>query len=71
MVRAQSMPKDQMFKLRLNADDRARLDAVAAHYALNVAGVIRMLVKREHDAIVKDGAASKPTKPRSARKGAK
>jgi hypothetical protein len=69
MMQTDVMPKDKMFKLRLDDVERERLDAVAAHYALNVAGVIRMLVKREADAIAASAPViSKGVKPRKAKK---
>ena len=43
--------REKVFNLRLSDEEAARLDAIATHYGLNAAGVIRMLVKREHDAI--------------------
>jgi len=51
MMQAAFMAKDQMFKLRLDAEDRARLDRIAEHYATSHAASIRMLLKREDDAI--------------------
>jgi hypothetical protein len=48
---ALTVPKDRMFKLRLDAKDRERLDAVAAHYSASAATVIRILVKEKFDAI--------------------
>lgn len=39
------------FNIRFSEEELARLDLVAQHYALTAAGVIRMLVKREADAI--------------------
>lgn len=55
-----SMPKELMFKLRLDETDRARLAALAEHYSAPAATVIRMLVKRDADAV--GIVASKPTK---------
>jgi predicted DNA-binding protein len=46
-----SMAKDQTFKLRLDAQDRERLEAVAAHYSAPAATAIRMLIKEKHDEI--------------------
>jgi hypothetical protein len=46
-----AMAKDRTFKLRLDAQDRERLDAVAAHYSAPAATAIRMLIKEKHDEI--------------------
>lgn len=46
------------FNIRFSEEESERLDAVAEHYALTAAGVIRMLVKREADRI---GMGSKTT----------
>jgi hypothetical protein len=42
--------REKLFTMRMSQEESARLDVVAAHYGLNAAGVIRMLVKREFDA---------------------
>lgn len=54
------MAKELMFKLRLDEADRGRLDALAEHYSAPAATVIRMLVKRDADAIGVD--VKKPAK---------
>lgn len=46
-----AMPKDLMFKLRLDEQDRDRLDAVAQHLSAPAATAIRMLIKEKYDAI--------------------
>lgn len=51
------MTKDQIFKLRLDETDRARLDAVAKHHEMTAAQVVRLLVKWEQDRIVSLGEA--------------
>jgi hypothetical protein len=51
MMQTHPMAKDLMFKLRLDAEDRKRLDAVAAHYSAPAATAIRMLIKEKHDEI--------------------
>jgi len=53
-----------MFKLRFDADDRARLDRIAAHYASSHAGAIRMLMKREDDAITAQLATTPNRRPK-------
>jgi hypothetical protein len=49
MLQARPMAKDLMFKLRLDAEDRDRLDAVAEHYSAPAATAIRMLIKEKYD----------------------
>lgn len=66
-----AMAKDQMFKLRLDAADRARLEAVAEHLSAPAATAIRMLVKREADAIgfkYEEPKATKKTTKKPAKK---
>lgn len=46
-----TMAKDKMFNLRLDAEDRARLDTIAQAFAAPAATAIRILLKREADAI--------------------
>jgi len=58
------MSKDQMFRLRFDADDRARLDRIAAHYAASHSGALRMLIKREDDAITAQSATTPKRKPK-------
>lgn len=48
--------KDQVFKLRLGAEDRERLDELADHYSATAATVVRILIKEKHDALKLDGA---------------
>jgi predicted DNA-binding protein len=45
------MAKTLMFKLRLDDADRERLDRVAEHYSAPAATVIRILIKKEFDAV--------------------
>ncbi len=40
-----------MFKLRLDAQDRQRLDALAEHYSAPAATVLRILIKKEFDSM--------------------
>jgi hypothetical protein len=55
--------------MRMSEEEFTRLDAVAKHYGLNAAGVLRMLVKREFDAIgaVHGGRASSEVTPKKKR----
>jgi len=43
--------RERLFTMRMSDEESQRLDALAKHYALNAAGVLRMLVKREYDAV--------------------
>lgn len=56
MMQTHAVPKDLMFKLRLDAEDRKRLEAVAVHYSAPAATVIRILVKEKYDAIRRKAA---------------
>lgn len=53
-----------MFTIRFSDEELARLEKVATHYGLTSAGVLRMLLKREENAIDRDAAPSlkKPRK---------
>jgi hypothetical protein len=50
---------ERQFNMRLNLDDSRRFQKVAGKYALSVTGVIRMLMKREFDAIVEAEKAAR------------
>lgn len=55
--------RERLFNIRLSEEEAARLDRLASHYGLNAAGVIRMLLKREDDAlptIVPASASGRP-----------
>ncbi|HKY39246.1 MAG TPA: hypothetical protein VJN18_25085 [Polyangiaceae bacterium] len=43
--------REKQLNVRLSPEEAARLEAVAEHYSLSAAAVLRMLVKREHDAL--------------------
>jgi len=43
--------RERLFTMRMSDEETQRIDALAKHYGLNAAGVIRMLVKRDYDAI--------------------
>jgi len=59
-----AMAKDLMFKLRLDAQDRLRLDALAEHYSAPAATVLRILIKKEFDS-VRDVETGPQTRPRA------
>lgn len=62
--------REKTFNIRFSAEELARLDLVAKHYALTAAGVIRMLVKREADSIrpVPPPPSSRPRAKTAAKK---
>lgn len=39
--------RDKLFNMRMSADEWARLEALAEHFGLNAAGVLRMLTKEK------------------------
>jgi antitoxin component of RelBE/YafQ-DinJ toxin-antitoxin module len=45
------MAKDTMLRVRLDDDDRARLELLAKHYAVSASTVVRMLIKRDADGV--------------------
>ncbi len=54
--------KDKTINVRLDANDVARLEELAAHYALSASSVIRMLLKKAHDELPKpEGSSAPPT----------
>lgn len=62
-MQAADMPKDLIFKMRIDDEEQRRLERVAAHYGVSIPSMIRMLVKREDDALPKD-ATPTPKKKR-------
>lgn len=64
MQNAADMARDKQFNMRLSADEVHRLDGLAAHYGLNAANLLRMLLKKEADTlgIVPPKPAKKPAK---------
>lgn len=55
-VYEESVPKQDVFRFQVDEEDRARLARLASHYNLTPSAVVRMLVKRDDDAV----SASKP-----------
>jgi hypothetical protein len=55
----------KMFTIRFSDEESERLALVAKHYALTSAGVLRMLVKREADAIGTAAPAARQPAPKS------
>ena len=68
MHTAQDMPKDLMFKLRLEERDRARLDALAAHYEMTAAQTVRTLLKERCTELGVEPVAPVDTKAKTAKK---
>jgi predicted DNA binding CopG/RHH family protein len=54
--------RERMFTMRLSEEESTRLDKLAAHYGLNAAGLIRMLLKKEERGLASELASPKPTK---------
>jgi hypothetical protein len=50
MQNAETM-RERLFTMRMSGEEAERLDLVAAHYGLNAASLIRMLLKREETAL--------------------
>lgn len=61
----QTEMRETQLNIRLNDEEAARLEYVARHYGLNGPAVVRLLLKREADAIA--AKTPSPTKPRRRR----
>jgi sulfur relay (sulfurtransferase) DsrC/TusE family protein len=70
MVQTSDAMREKQLNIRLTEDELARLQLVAEHYGLNVAGVLRMLVKREADAIGR-AVEGQPVLPKKAKRKTK
>jgi len=46
-----TLSREKLFTMRMNDLERARFEAVARYYDLNIAGLLRMIVKRETNKI--------------------
>ncbi|CAN5922602.1 hypothetical protein BH11MYX4_BH11MYX4_03900 [soil metagenome] len=63
--------RETQVNVRLNAEESERADRLAAHYGLTLAFTIRMLLKREHDAVfppTSPAPAAAPSRPRAVKK---
>jgi hypothetical protein len=49
-VQTEQNMREKLFTIRMTEEERVRAERVAQRHGLNVAGVIRMLLKREDDA---------------------
>lgn len=45
------MAREKIFNVRFSGEEWGRLEALAAHFALNVASLIRMLAKEKADTL--------------------
>lgn len=66
--------REHLFTIRMNEEETARLEAVAKHYGLTSAGVIRMLLKekeRELGLLPATTTAAVSASRAAAKKGAK
>ena len=69
-MRATEMREKQV-NVRLNPDEHDRAERVAKRYGLTIAYVVRMLLKREHDALfgaTPEAPAPEPSRPRVTKK---
>jgi predicted DNA-binding protein len=67
MGQNQTTMRERQLNVRLSEEESERLETVASHYGLNAAAIIRMLVKREYDAI--KAASRGDLAPTRSRKG--
>jgi hypothetical protein len=51
------MAKGLTFKMRLDENDRARMNMLAEHFSASAATVVRILVKQKADAIEREARA--------------
>lgn len=51
MYEETTMAKQDVFRFQVDEEDRARLARLAKHYNLTPSAVVRMLVKRDDDAV--------------------
>jgi predicted DNA-binding protein len=59
--------REKQLNIRLSAEESERIEALTAHYGINTAALIRMLVKREADSLGFVVEAPKPTKKKSSK----
>lgn len=52
--------REKLFTIRMTDEERERAERIARQYGLNVAGVIRMLLKREDDALQRTAPTVEP-----------
>lgn len=54
-----AIAREHVIGVRLSDEELSRLDAIAGHYGLTRADVVRMLVKKTHDVDLKLGVLAK------------
>jgi predicted DNA-binding protein len=54
-----SEKRTEQFTMRLNDEEHERLHRLAAHNGINAAQLIRVLLKREEDAVARESAGGK------------
>lgn len=54
-MQTEALAQRKLFAIRLSEEETDRLQALARHYGLTVAGMLRMLTKREADALFTEG----------------
>lgn len=59
------VPRGRLLNMRVNDDEYNRLNRLAAHYGLNVSGVIRMLAKRDAAALGLEPPPAPPAAPKT------
>jgi hypothetical protein len=52
MQNVSEMPKDMIFKMRLEVEDRKRLDALAEQQRVSAADMVRQLIKEASDRLI-------------------
>lgn len=60
--------REKLFNVRFNADEWARMQALAEHYGIPAANVMRMLMKEKADALGIVSAAPASPKKKTTRK---
>ena len=55
--------KDRQFHMRVGAEDQARLEWLSKHYEMTEAQIVRMLIKREADTLMRPDPRLQPIDP--------
>jgi len=63
--------REKLFNMRMSVEEWERLDALARHYGLNAAGVLRMLVKSDSDRLGRAGELGPAPSSKSSRKSSR
>jgi hypothetical protein len=62
-----AVARDKLFNMRMSEEEWGRLEFLTEHYGLNAAGVLRMLLKREADAVQAKARETSKKSPRGKR----